>query len=603
MDAVVFEISNEVANKVGGIHAVLASKAPQMRKNFSEYYAVGPYDPKNAVNEFEQEEDHPFHDVFLRLGEQGLKCSFGNWTAADNVNCILVDPIEIKHQLNGIKTELWEKYGVDSLRSWELFDWSVVWGKAVGMVMQEILKMGQFKDSNVVCQFHEWLSGAALLHMRSSGTRAGLVFTTHATTAGRTMSERGEDLIREVQESVEGGKSFDDARAKGYDIECVHTLEKACAHNADVFTTVSQVTGDEAAYILGKRPDALTQNGLAIGAYPSMEELSISHRRYWRRIRHFALGYFSPYFDIDLDNYLYFFTAGRYELHNKGFDILVEALGRLNDRLKKEKSKKKLVFFFWVPAKTKGGNIEVMENLSLYEAIEEEVSGNMQDIRDDIVESVCMGKLPTKSKIFDEAFLRRLKQMIVRLRAKRGGNAPISVLELEDRNDTINRLLIEKGLDNNEDDPVKVIYYPMYLSSADGLLGLNYKEAVMGCHLGVFPSYYEPWGYTPLETAALAVPSVTTDQSGFGKFIQEQVEGEKAAICVLDRQAKGDGEAVSELVDYMHFILNTSKKERVTKKLEAKRLSELADWEKLIGNYVSAYGLASERAKERIEDA
>jgi len=163
-------------------------------------------------------------------------------------------------------------------------------------------------------------------------------------------------------------------------------------------------------------------------------------------------------------------------------------------------------------------------------------------------------------------------------------------------------MLAENGLDNKEADRVKVVYYPSYLSPADGLVSLNYNEAVMGCHLGIFPSYYEPWGYTPLETAALAVPSVTTDLAGFGEFIKSYVRGPKGAICVLERKARGDEAATAELVDYMHFILNTTKKERVAKKIEAKRLSELADWQSLMKNYLDAYTLALRKAGGRVQN-
>lgn len=598
MDAIVFEVSNEVANKVGGIYAVIASKAPQMRKNFKEYYTIGQYNQKSTSVDFEPVAEHPFHQVFHQLGEMGIKCIFGKWVAA-KANCILVDPVGLRGQLNGIKTKMWDEYRVDSLFSGDLFNEMVLWGTAVGIVLEKVIEMDRFKDEKVVCQFHEWLSGAALLHMKSAKTRAGLVFTTHATTMGRTMAERGEDLVKAVKDGIRQGKTASLEKAKSYKIESIHTLEVACAANADAFTAVSAVVAEEAKYILGRYPDVLTLNGLAIDAYPSMEELSIAHKQYWGKIKHFVLAYFSPYYGLDTKNYLYFFTAGRYELHNKGFDMLIEALGRLNERLKKEKSEKTAVVFLWIPRKTRGESTEVLDNLSIFESIEDEVMDNLDEIREHIIESVCLGKLPTKSKVFDESFLFDLKQMIARIRTKRGKSAPVCAMEIEDQNDAIINLLCQNGLDNSEEDRVKVIYYPTYLSPADGLIGLNYNEAMMGCHLGIFPSYYEPWGYTPLEAAALAVPSVTTDQAGFGEFIKPHVKGPKSAICVLERRAKGDEAATQQLVDYLHFILNTTKKERVAKKIEAKRLSELADWQSLIKNYLAAYEIAIKKEKNQ----
>jgi glycogen(starch) synthase len=602
MDAIVFEVSNEVANKVGGIHAVIASKARQMRKNFGEYYTIGPCTSKNISLEFEQIKTHVFNSLFRQLGEQGIKCMFGRWIAANKANCILVDPIGLRNQLNDIKTKLWERYGVDSLISWDLFNDSVVWGKAVGILIENMLRMEKFKDENVICQFHEWLTGSALLHLHSAKSRAGLVFTTHATTMGRTMAERGEDIIREVEDAAGENKTISYEKVKRYGVQCVHTLEKACAHNADVFTAVSKITGDESRYILDKYPDVLTLNGLSVDNYPSMEELSIAHAQFRQRIEHYVLACFSPYYNMDTKKCLFFFTSGRSEFHNKGYDILIEALGRLNERLRKEKSKKAAVVFIWVPTKTKGRNLEVLDNISLFESMENEVVDNLDEIREHIIESVCNGKLPTKAKVFDEPFLYDLKQMILRMRAKRGKNTPISALTLDNENDPILNGLLEKGLDNKQDDPIKVVYYPTYLSSADGLLGLNYNEAIIGCHLGIFPSYYEPWGYTPVETAALGVPSVTTDFAGFGQFIKNYVEGTRSAIRVLERDLKGDDEAIEQLVDYMYYLVHTTKKERVKKKIEAKRLSEIADWRNLIENYVAAYELALKRAPERVED-
>lgn len=601
MDTIVFEVSTEVAHKVGGIYAVLTSKAPQMKKSCKEYYTVGPYDSKSLSADFEYLSDNPFYQQFQKLREQGIKCVYGRWVNAEKANCILVDPIGLRPKLNEIKTKMWEQYKVDSLVSGGIFNDSMVWGKAVGIVLENILAMEKFKNANVVCQFHEWLSGAALLHLHSVNARAGLVFTTHATTMGRTMAEKGEDLVKEIKNGLRGGKTISDERVKAYTLQAIHSLEKACAQNADVFTTVSKVTADEAQYILGKYPDFLTLNGVAITKYPSMEELSVSHKKYVHRIKHFVLGFFSPYYGLETDKCLYFFTSGRYEYHNKGYDMLIEALGQLNERLKKEKSDRVAVVFLFIPTAIRGGNVDVLDNLSIFQSIEEEVDTNLDEIKEHIIESVCMGNLPTKTKIFDESFLYDLKQMIMRLRGKRSGNPPLCALELADQNDQIIRALLSKGLDNKEDDHVKVIYYPGYLSSADGLLNLNYNEAIMGSHLGIFASYYEPWGYTPLESAALAVPSVTTDLSGFGKFIKDYTKKDGNAIKVLERGAEGDEAATKDLVEHMYSMLNTTKKERVKRKIEAKRLSEMADWQRLIKNYLLAYELALKNSQKRVK--
>ncbi|MBN2518100.1 MAG: glycogen/starch synthase [Candidatus Altiarchaeota archaeon] len=602
MKPTVFEISYEAANKVGGIYAVLTSKAQQMRKTFGEYYAVGPYFSDKVAVDFIEVKNHPYTALFRSLGEEGIKCTYGKWIGADKANCFLINPLQFKQKLNDLKTDLWNKFKVDSLISWDLFNEAVVWGAAAGIFLERLLEHEEFKDKEIVCQFHEWLSGAALLYLKQKNSRAGLVFTTHATTLGRTLAEAGIDIVREVKQTTcecKGG-SISKERVYEHGVQCIHTLETACAHNADVFTTVSKITGDEARYILGKYPDVLTLNGVNASRYPSMEELSISHGEHKERIKHFTLAYFSPYYNIDSSDMLYFFTSGRNEFHNKGFDLLIDALDKLNVRLKREKSKKNVVVFFWIPANTKGRSLEVLDNLSLFEAMENEVISNLDEIREHIIESVCQGKLPTKTRVFDECFLNDLKRMILKMRSKRGGSPPINSMVLEDAENSVNRAFREHNLTNSADDRIKVIYYPVYLSSADGLLGLNYNEAIMGCHLGIFPSYYEPWGYTPLETAALGVPSVTTDLAGFGQFIKQFTEGEKSAIKVLEREGKGYAKAVDQLADYMYFIVNTQRRDRVKKKIEAKRLSELADWERLIKNYAEAYELALKKSSRRV---
>ena len=596
MKAVVFEVSFEVANKVGGIHTVLSTKAGSMMGNFDDYYVVGPYYKDKAKLEFEEEHDNPFADSFRELEEQGIKCYYGRWLIEGKPKCILVEPGALSDKKDGIKAGLWEKYKVDSIKAGWDYDEPVVWSEAAGIALEKIISR---LDAQVVCQFHEWLTGAALLHLKTVNSKAALAFTTHATMLGRSMAGNGMELCEDIEKGLAENRICDDKIAKKLGMLPKHSMEKACARETDVFTSVSATTGREAQYILGKKPDILTLNGLNIRKFPSMEELSLLHDRYKERVKHFCLAYFTPYYHMDVENTLYFFIAGRFEYRNKGIDLLIDSLHRLNERLKTENSPKNVVVFFWVPDATEGRNQEVMGNISMFNGMLDEIESNLEEIRENILDSVCAGEIPESPDIFDETFIKDLKKRIIQRQRGENASPPLSALNLSNKNNIILKNLVEKGLTNKADDKVKIVYYPAYLSSADGLLGLNYESGIMACHLGIFPSYYEPWGYTPVETAGRGVLSVTTDLAGFGKFIKEFIHDDKPAIKVIKREGVPYEESMKELSDYMYYVLNTERKERVMKKIEAKGLSELTDWKNLIKNYIDAYKIAFEKAKQR----
>ena len=75
-----------------------------------------------------------------------------------------------------------------------------------------------------------------------------------------------------------------------------------------------------------------------------------------------------------------------------------------------------------------------------------------------------------------------------------------------------------------DDSKVKVIFVPTYLNKADGIFNKDYYELLVGMDITVFPSYYEPWGYTPLESVAFSVPTITTTLAGFGLWVDKQRE-------------------------------------------------------------------------------
>ncbi len=401
---------------------------------------------------------------------------------------------------------------------------------------------------------------------------------------GRVLANSGYDLYG----MIDSGEGNPDELAYKHGIEAKHLMEKASAQNAHVFTTVSDVTAREAKYILGREPDLVLPNGLDMDIIPPMEELSYRHVINERKINEFVLAYFSPYYPIDVDNTLYFFFSGRYDVHVKGIDVLIDALALLNQRLKDEASKRNLVFFFFVAREGYRVNPEVLENMSAFRAVEDFVDSHLPQLRDSLVRAIAEGHFPD-GDIFDDAFAYGARRLILRLKQHGGSSAPIST-HLPSPDDFVVSRLREVGLTNAPDDPVKVIYYPAYLSPGDGLLNLSYYDMVTGTHLGVFPSYYEPWGYTPLETAAWGVPAITTDVAGFGQYILSGY-GEfarRSAISVLPRRGVPDSEFVNGLADVLHWYLTMPRRERLERKIEAKYMAKKADWSELIQAYVTA---------------
>ncbi len=589
----VVEVSYEIANKVGGIYTVVASKMENILSKIKDYYVIGPFYSKSLA-EFE-EEVPPVHlkRCFELLKEKhGIDCKYGKWFIEGKPKCILIDPGRQREKINEIKGKLWEIYKIDSLGSDWWFNEPLPWSWSTGIVIEELYNSSVFR-SNTIAHFHEWLSGAGLLYLKSRNPDVKTVFTTHATVLGRTIAEVGrEDLYKMIRDGLSKGETMNDSKAYEYNLQAKHLMEKACCNNADVFTTVSHIVAMECEYILGRKPDVILPNGLNMENFPIMEELSNLHISHRERIRKFLMSYFSPYYEFDVKNTLLIFTSGRFEFRNKGIDVFIDSLGKLNQILKGMKTKKHIVAFIWIPCETRGEKGEVMENISLFNRAEEIIERETEEIKERIMECFAKGILPGKN-VMDEQFLNDLRKMILQLKAKYNRTPPISPFDVPENSITL--ALKRNGLLNRREDKVKVIYYPAYLSKIDGLLAMDYYNAVIGCHVGVFPSYYEPWGYTPLETAALGLQTITTDLSGFGTFISSRLEKDEMSIVILPRMNKPYEEIVDKLTHILLKIYKMDKRKRGMYKIRAKQLSLKADWKVLIKNYLKAYSLAMKR--------
>lgn len=569
------EVSFEVANKVGGIYQVLSSKSSKMIDFYGDgYLTVGYFDEESMRKEFAPREN-PYSEAFQKLREEGIECYYGVWEVEGSPRTVLVDASGLEKDVNEIKQSYWEKHGIDSINAGPDFDEPVKWGYAVSRLIQELEK-----DQDFVVHLHEWLSSSPIFNVDSP-----TVFTTHATVLGRALSNSDYDLIS----MVEDGDIDSEGLAEELGVKEKHDMEQAAAREADVFTTVSDVTGQEASAIHGIEPDKILPNGFNVEDYPSLEDLSVNHKQKKDKVKEFLNAYFDPYYPVNLENDpRVFFTSGRYEFHNKGFDILIEALGKINERPGDD-----LYFFFLVPSDVKGPDMEVLENKSLYEELEDYIESKIPELRKKFVNSVASGESPVKElekELNDSEQLEFLQQNFYR---KDSEGPPLSAFELNYENDEIVNALKKEGITNSEDDRVKAVFYPTYLSVGDKLLSMEYEDMVVASSAGFFPSYYEPWGYTPVETAANGALSLTTDLAGFGQFLMNQVESsERKGIEILERRHRERSEVVEDLARIIEEFLSFDKTEITERKHNARKLAQLTSWEKLGENYRDAHRMA-----------
>ncbi len=605
---VCLEVSFEAGNKVGGIYTVLTSKARHMKQIYGEnYYAIGFYN-KNNLKDFEElETPKEFKKIFEELEKQGIKCFFGRWISADDVNLILLETKEFREKIvenmrnvDLIKKELWEKFKVDSLRTGFDYDEPLAWSTAVGMLIEKIIQNKIFKG-NIVCQFHEWLSGGAILYLVSKKIPVAKVFTTHATRIGRAKSSAGENLMEEVEIGLKAGRIMNDDEAYRFNLEAQHKIEKLCANLSEVFTTVSEIVAEEAAYVLGRKPDVITINGLDLSKYPSTRTMMVLHEKYREKINEFLSAYFAPYYSLEnMKNNIIFFISGRYEFFNKGVDLFIEGLAKLNENMKKTNSNKNVFAFILIPSGVKGPRHDLLESIVMLEEIKDLVDDSLNSIKDEVVDEIINGKEPRIDQLIDENF--KIKAKILSKHFKNKSDAaPLCAFDLSYDNDMIINALQKHGLNNKKDDKVKVIFYPSYISVTDGLLSMDYDEFVLGSSMGFFPSKYEPWGYTPFETAALRTLMLTTDVAGFGVELMKECEDDR---CIENRVLRVRGrsrdEIIKDMARIMKWCVDLDKEVRVMEKVKTRQLVEKFDWSIQISNYLKAHEMALEKIKPSV---
>ncbi len=525
-----FEVSWEVCNKVGGIHTVIATKALNLAKELkNNHILIGPDVWRDTEQNPEFIEDINLLRAWrIQAAKEGLRIRVGRWNVAATPIAILVDFSSYITKKDEILTEFWTKYKLDSISGqWDYVE-SALFGYATGKVIESYVRFNLSPHHKAVAQFHEWMTGAGILYLHSANLPIATVFTTHATVLGRSISGNNLPLY--------GSMTLynPEEKAKEFNVMAKHSLEKVAAHQSDVFTTVSYITAKECKYFLGREVDIVTPNGFENSFTPKEEEYQKCHAD--ARLKLLEMASVMTGSKVS-DDAVIVGISGRYEYKNKGIDIFLDSLGRLNNDAKLTKE---VVAYLFVPAGHNGPNKELVNKLS---------------IKSDYTTN-CTHTL----------------------------NEP----EL----DPVMKRIRELHLFNKGSDKVKVLFVPSYLNGNDGIFNLTYYKLLVGLDLTVFPSYYEPWGYTPLESLAFRVPTITTSLAGFGLWVNDHYTKDHPGIDIIERKDNGYENVVEEVVAKMLEISLLTPAGMAEYRENAKDVSSIALWENQIVYYKSAYSLA-----------
>ncbi|KAJ2382866.1 glycogen synthase isoform 1, partial [Coemansia sp. RSA 2603] len=441
----------------------------------------------------------------------------------------------------------------------------------------------------IIAQFHEWQAGVGAVLCNKRKIDVATIFTTHATLLGRYLCAGNVDFYNHL-------KHFNvDEEAGKRGIYHRYCIERAAAHCVDVFTTVSNITAYEAEYLLKRKPDGVLPNGLNVVKFSAMHEFQNLHQVAKDRISHFVRGHFYGHYNFDLENTLYFFTAGRYEYRNKGIDMYIEALARLNGRLKACNSPMTVVAFIITPGKVNSFTVETLKGQALIKQLEDTVQEVSSRIGKRIFEMASRGHEPQAEDLLTEQDRVLLKRRVFAL--KRDALPPIVTHNMvNDHEDPVLSQLRSVHMFNNDDDRVKMVFHPEFLNANNPVIGLDYEEFIRGTHLGVFPSYYEPWGYTPAECTVMGVPSITTNLSGFGCFMEDNiVNPQDYGIYIVDRRLKSADESIDQLASYMFDFCQKTRRQRINQRNRTERLADILDWKRMGIEYMKARQCALRR--------
>lgn len=590
-DCKLFEVCWEVAKAVGGIYTVLKSKAAITTQEISyeDYCVLAPNVESTSGNlEFELDLEPPKDINLLKTlqvlsDKHGIRSRYGRWLVKGYPRVVLLDINSSRGNLERWGKEMAPWYNTNDP---EVND-AVIFGFQSAILLQEYERLSALDGNVTLAHFHEWMAGIASILLKRWGCSVGTVFTTHATTLGRWLSAGKVDfynIIERIDGEAEAGKRM---------IYQKHWIEKEAWHSSYIATTVSEITGFETEFLLKRKADVLLPNGLQLERFAALHEFQNLHANFKDVIHEFVRGHFHPY-DWDLDNTLYFVLSGRYEFFNKGMDVYIDALAKLNWMLKQSKSPVNVVAFIITAAPNNGFNVESLRAQTMMKDVAKTCSQIVSKMNSKLLESTSKGQLIDTQQLLDDHDIVRLKNRIHSLK-QRSTLPPVVTHNMKNDDDEVLKAFRQCGLVNGKDDRVKVVFHPEFLNSLNPLIPLDYTDFVRGCHLGVFPSYYEPWGYTPAECSVLGVPSITSNLSGFGNFITKNVENpDHHGIYIIDRRYSHVS-ASEQTANYMWKFINLNRRERIELRNRTERLSELFSWNKVHTYYNEARLMAKER--------
>ena len=580
---------------MGGIYTVIRSKVPAMVEKWDDNYVLlGPYFPQKAAAEYEPITDPDETEIgqtVRKMRQMGYEVEYGYWLVTGRPRVVMFNVQSLASRMDALKAGLWERHQIPTLNVEELVNQTLLFGEMV-RVFITLLAADHARRVDLVAHFHEWMAASGLPDLRLDNVRVATTFTTHATMLGRYLAQNETGFYQKLP-------TFDwKKEARHYGIEAQATVERLAALQSHVFTTVSDVTARECEVFLGRSPDLVLPNGLNVTRFAAAHEFQNLHVKFKERIHEFVMGHFFQNYSFDLDKTLYFFTSGRFEFTNKGYDLTLEALARLNWRMREANMDTTVVMFMVTKQPYRSINPEVLHTRALLDEIRETTNSIEKQVGDRLFLASASGQetnLPDLNKFVDEYWRLRLRRTIQSWKTKQ---LPRFVTHDLLQEDDMTRFIRQANLVNNEYDRVKIVYHPDFIASTNPLFGLDYSQFVRGCHLGVFPSYYEPWGYTPLECVVRGIPTVTSDQSGFGDFIMQIMRDyENRGIYVVNRKTQTFDEAANQLADILFRFVRMTMRDRIQQRNRVESIAEVFDWTNLRSYYDTAHDLSLKRRK------
>jgi glycosyltransferase involved in cell wall biosynthesis len=530
-----FETSWEVCNKIGGIYTVLSTKAKTLQKLYKDKTIfVGPdvWTAENPSPSFIEDASllqSWRESVALPMG---ITARVGRWDVPGKPIAILVGFNTMYAYNDELFGKMWELYSVDSIHAYGDYGEACAFSHAAAIVIESICNHIGTANKKIIAHFDEWTTGMGLLYIKWKLPTVATIFTTHATSIGRSICGNNKPLY----DYLKGYNG--DQMAQELNMEAKHSLEKAAAHAADCFTTVSDITAIECEQLLDIKPAVVTPNGFEQNFVPSKTRFASNRKKARKTLLNTASALTGKRFD---DDTFIVATSGRCEYRNKGLDVFLDSINTLRSR-------------------------DLHRNILAYILVPAWVNSPREDLRNAID-----------------------KKRSVRL------DDPVVSHNLnEPWNDAVLNRIHGLNFQNLAEENITLIYVPCYLNGNDGIFNTPYYDILIGMDATVFPSYYEPWGYTPLESVAFGVPTVTTSLSGFGQWILASSENDfaKSGVNVIARNDSNYHQVTQSIAESLMALINATEAQREEKSAAAHATADAAAWSSFIEYYLEAFTIA-----------